>query len=84
MPSEPPTLIAIDHDDYHADRVGTTKDGTQFFVTTPFIPEQVKQVADWFLTRDFADILDLAELGTLPADVAVELAQAVRRRSERK
>jgi hypothetical protein len=39
MPSEPPTLIAIDHDDYHADRVGTTKDGTQFFVTTPFIPE---------------------------------------------
>ncbi|HEX6802257.1 MAG TPA: hypothetical protein VF133_01135 [Terriglobales bacterium] len=39
MPSEPPTLIAIDHDDYHADRVGTTQDGTQFFVTTPFIPE---------------------------------------------
>jgi hypothetical protein len=47
-------------------------------------PEQVKQVADWFLTRDFANILDLAELGTLPADVAEELAQAVRRRSERK
>jgi hypothetical protein len=39
MRSEPPTLIAIDHDDYHADRVGSTKDGTQFFVTTPFIPE---------------------------------------------
>ena len=37
MLSEPPTLIAIDHDDYHADRVGTTQDGTQFFVTTPFI-----------------------------------------------
>ena len=39
MPSELPTLIAIDRDDYHADRVGTTQDGTQFFVTTPFIPE---------------------------------------------
>jgi hypothetical protein len=37
MPSEPPTLIAIDHDDYHADRVGTTEDGMQFFVTMPFI-----------------------------------------------
>jgi len=38
MHSEPPNLIAIDHDDYHASRVGTTKDGRQFFVTTPFIP----------------------------------------------
>ena len=38
MQSEPPTLIAIDHDDYHASRVGSTKDGMQFFVTTPFIP----------------------------------------------
>jgi len=38
MPSEPPLLIAINHDDYHASRVGTTKDGMQFFVTTPFLP----------------------------------------------
>ena len=38
MPSAPPNLIAIDHDDYHADRVGTTQDGMQFFITTPFIP----------------------------------------------
>ena len=38
MQSGPPTLIAIDHDDYHASRVGSTKDGMQFFVTTPFIP----------------------------------------------
>src|SRR5215831_4487133 len=28
-------------------------------------PEQVKQIADWFLNKDFATILDLAELGTL-------------------
>jgi len=38
MQSGPPALIAIDHDDYHASRVGSTKDGMQFFVTTPFIP----------------------------------------------
>ena len=44
-------------------------------------PEQVKQVADWFLTRDFAAILDFAELGTLSPDVAEELAQVVRRRA---
>jgi hypothetical protein len=43
-------------------------------------PEQVKQVADWFLSRDFSAILDLAELGTLPRDVAEQLTQAVRRR----
>jgi hypothetical protein len=38
MPSQPPNLIAIDHDDYHASRVGRTKEGKQVFVTTPFIP----------------------------------------------
>jgi hypothetical protein len=36
--AQPPTLIAIDHDDYHASRVGRTEDGLQFFVTTPFVP----------------------------------------------
>jgi hypothetical protein len=34
----PPTLIAIDHDDYHAEHVGHTADGRQFFLTTPFLP----------------------------------------------
>jgi hypothetical protein len=38
MQSEPPNLIAIDQDDYHASRVGSTKDGMKFFATTPFIP----------------------------------------------
>ncbi len=36
--SQPPTLIAIDHDDYHASRVGHTSEGRQFFVAQPFIP----------------------------------------------
>ncbi|WP_459960415.1 hypothetical protein [Nocardia sp. IFM 10818] len=31
-------MIAIDHDDYHAEHVGRTADGRQFFLTTPFEP----------------------------------------------
>ncbi|QWP75150.1 hypothetical protein J5226_16140 [Lysobacter sp. K5869] len=32
-----PALIAIDHDDYHAEHVGRLADGRQFFLTTPFV-----------------------------------------------
>jgi hypothetical protein len=49
MPAQPPTLIAIDHDDYDASRVGRTRDGAQFFVTTPFIPARGNQVGREFL-----------------------------------
>ena len=38
MSKEPPILIAIDPDDYHATYVGRTADGSQFFLTTPFVP----------------------------------------------
>jgi hypothetical protein len=38
MSIKPPKHIAIDHDDYHAEFVGKTADGKQFFLTTPFIP----------------------------------------------
>jgi hypothetical protein len=38
MEAQPPSLIAIDHDEYHASRVGRIKDGLQVFVTTPFVP----------------------------------------------
>lgn len=38
MNQSAPTLIAIEHDDYHAEFVGHTSDGRQFFLTTPFIP----------------------------------------------
>ena len=38
MNSGPPALITIDHDEYHAEHVGRTADGRQFFVTTPFVP----------------------------------------------
>jgi hypothetical protein len=38
METAPPELIAINHDDYHAEHVGRTRDGRQFFLTTPFEP----------------------------------------------
>ncbi len=33
-----PDLIAINHDEYSASHVGHTTDGSQFFLTTPFVP----------------------------------------------
>ena len=38
MADGPPETIAIDPDDYHAEHVGRTADGRQFFLTTPFEP----------------------------------------------
>jgi hypothetical protein len=36
MADGPPELIAIEHDEFHAEHVGRTADGRQFFLTTPF------------------------------------------------
>jgi hypothetical protein len=33
-----PDLVAIDHDDYHAEHIGRTADGRQFILTNPFDP----------------------------------------------
>lgn len=38
MADGPPDIIAINHDDYHAEFVGKTEDGRQFILTTPFEP----------------------------------------------
>ena len=38
MDTDPPGIIAINEDDYHAEHVGRTADGRQFFLTTPFEP----------------------------------------------
>ena len=38
MDSEKPEKIAINHDDYHAEHIGRTKLGHQFFLTAPFVP----------------------------------------------
>lgn len=36
--SHRPDRIAIEHDDYHAEHIGQTTNGKQFFLTTPFVP----------------------------------------------
>jgi len=38
MHTNPPERVAINHDDYHANHIGTVSDGRQFFLTTPFEP----------------------------------------------
>jgi hypothetical protein len=38
MAKGPPKAVALDHDGYAAEYVGRTKDGRQFFLTTPFVP----------------------------------------------
>jgi len=49
MAKSPPKLIAIDHDDYHAEYVGKTKDGRQFFLTKPFVPAHDGQAGSEFV-----------------------------------
>ncbi len=38
MAKGPPKFVALDRDDFSAQYVGHTKDGRQFFLTTPFVP----------------------------------------------
>lgn len=40
MAKRPPKLVALDHDDDSARYVGHTRDGRQFFLTTPFVPAE--------------------------------------------
>ena len=40
-----PELVAIDHDDYHAQHIGITQEGLQFFLTTPFEPGGCEYIA---------------------------------------
>jgi len=49
MASKRPSLLAIDHDDYYASRVGRTKGGMQVFVTNPFIPALGNETGREFL-----------------------------------
>jgi hypothetical protein len=45
MAKRPPKLIAVDHDGFHAEYVGRTRDGRQFFLTTPFVPGEREFIA---------------------------------------
>lgn len=49
MADGPPDLIAIEPDDYHAQHVGRTADGRQFFLTTPFEPASGGQSGGEFI-----------------------------------
>jgi hypothetical protein len=40
MSTTRPHLIAIDHDDYHAEFIGRTNNGLQFILTDPFVPAE--------------------------------------------
>ena len=41
MAKGPPKTVALDHDDYHAEYVGRLADGRQFFLTIPFVAEEL-------------------------------------------
>lgn len=49
MSNEPPLIIAINHDRFHARHVGRTQDGRQFFLTTPFIPAGPNKLGSEFI-----------------------------------
>ena len=55
MTSSPPTLVAINHDDYHAKHVGRTAEGRQFFLTTPFDPAIGGRQGGEFIARYLFD-----------------------------
>src|SRR5471030_2904509 len=58
----PPELIAIDHDDHHAEHVGRTEDGQQFFLTSPFEPaigdEKGSEYVALFLFDEEGNLVD--------------------------
>jgi hypothetical protein len=62
MSGAPPKLVAIDPDDYHAEHVGRTEDGRQFFLTTPFEPaigeEKGSEYVALFLFDSSGELLD--------------------------
>ncbi len=56
MKAQPPRLIVIDHDEYHASRIGRIKGGLQVFVTTPFVAASTGDSGREFLAVYLFDI----------------------------
>lgn len=81
MAKRPPKTIALDPDDYAARYVGRTRDGTQFFLTTPFVPalgqEPGREFLALYLFHSDGSLLDarIEDLGTR-AEVDEEAARA--------
>jgi hypothetical protein len=86
--SRPPDLVTIDHDDYHASRIGHTGNGRQFFVTTPFVPALASQAGREFLAvyifDENGDLLDarIDDLGPRSTLNRTEARQLLDRRME--
>lgn len=72
-----PRSLVIAHDDYHAAYVGTTIDGNQFFVTTPFASASDDGPGAEFAARYLFDASGalvnstIIPLGTRPGDGAL-------------
>jgi len=81
----PPELVAIDHDDYHAEYVGWTTSGKQFFLTTPFVPGTATVPGREFIALyvfDRAGILEEATIDDLGTRDSMDHAARVARRDE--
>lgn len=85
MAKQPPTLVAIDHDDYHAEFVGKTVDGRQFFLTTPFIPTMGDELGSEFIALyvfDDAGALVDATIDNLGPRSTLDHDARIKRRDE--
>jgi hypothetical protein len=65
LPSAAPERIAIDHDEHSAEYVGTTDDGRQFFLTTPFVPATEGFVGGGEPGREFLALYVFDQAGAL-------------------
>jgi hypothetical protein len=73
--------VALDHDDYDAEYVGRTKDGRQFFLTTPFVPGAGKRSREFIALYVFdkAGFLKSATIDDLgPRATMDEVARVAR------
>jgi hypothetical protein len=85
MGKKAPKLIALQHDDYAAEYIGRTKDGRQFFITTPFVPGLGNDPGREFIALyifDKAGNLQSAAIDDLGTRVAMDKEARVARRNE--
>jgi hypothetical protein len=85
MEDGPPKLVALDHDDYHAEFVGRTADGRQFFLTQSFVPAMGGDPGREFLVLylfDEAGALLDARVEDLGIREGLDEARAVQLRDE--
>lgn len=72
-PGLPPRFVRINHDDYHAEYVGKTANGDQFFLTFPFVPRMGSETGGEYIALYLFD-----EFGLLKqADIYSEQEQGL-------